>query len=183
LEEDEQPTTRRLQARAAKSAIRRVQDIYDADKARAELATISDPVQRDKRALELQQLPADEIKQLADRLSKLIPTDCSMDRSKTASTQLYDARSFKRTSANNYVMSSRGEDGSPALDRLLWNMKPDQTYEIDYLNPMGDGSGSDDSSQDDEFIEEWAKRYLQTPGNVSNSEVDDEGSSIRTVLA
>lgn len=62
-------------------------------------------------------------------------------------------------------------------------MKPDKTYEIDYLNPMGDGSGSEDSSKDDEFIEEWAKRNLQTPGNVSNSEVDDEGSAIRTLLA
>jgi hypothetical protein len=160
-----------------------VQEIYDADKARAELATISDPVQRDKRASELQQLVVDEIKLLADRLSELIPTDCSMDRSKIASTQLYDARSFKRTSANSYVMPSRGEDRSPALDRLLWNMKPDKTYEIDYLNPMGDGSGSEDSSKDDEFIEEWEKRNLQTPGNVSNSEVDDEGSAIRTLLA
>jgi hypothetical protein len=183
LQEEEQPTTRRLQARAAKSAVRRVQEIYDANKARAELATISDPVQRDRRALELQRLAADEVKQLAERLSELIPTDCSMDRSKTTPTQLFDARSFKRTSSNNYVMSSQGDDWIQALDRLLREVKPEKTYEIDYLNPMGDDSGSEDSFKDDEFVEEWEKRHLQMPGNVSNSEIDDKGSAIRTLLA
>lgn len=181
LDESEQPSTRRLQARAAKSAIRRVQELFDAESASAELDKISDPSARDKKAAELRQAVEAEIQFLARRLSDLIPTDGSLNTRADDKVQQYDSGSFTRTSSHEYIMPSRERIGSLSLERLLRisNVNPSSSAgdDIDYLNPMGVGV----QDIDDEFIAEWLKRYAAT-GNVTNEESDDSGDKLKSFL-
>lgn len=73
LKQGEKPSLLRLQARAAKSAIRRVQQLYDADLAREELNAISDANKRSKRASEMRKETEEEIEHLAQRMLDLVP--------------------------------------------------------------------------------------------------------------
>jgi hypothetical protein len=104
LEKDEQPTIRRLQARTAKSAIKRVQQIYDAEGAMDELDGISDSKERDKKALELRKRADDEIKFLAKRLSELVPRGLSDDFKETSRVQQFKQSNYVKTSSHENVM-------------------------------------------------------------------------------
>lgn len=179
LEESEEPSTRRLQSRAAKSAIRRAQQIYDAESARTELDTISDLNERNERAAMLRLQADKELKYLSNRLSELIPTDLALDQRRTSSVQQYqqyNPNSFSRTSENEYMISTR-TDRSPALERLLNghdNSKDGDSkrYEIDYLNPMGDNS----DETDNEFVEKWSKRYKKTTDDAATDDEEEDSS-------
>ena len=164
--EGEVPSTRRLQARAAKSAIRRAQEIYDPRVAEEKLAGISDPDERNQKAKELRRNAELEIQFLAKRLSELIPTDLSLDDQRV---QQFEVRSYTRTSTNEYVVQS------PTINDLLEKTGASSSYDIDYLNP----SGKPTSLKDDEFIEEWEKENRQAKGTEGDQGDDD----IRTVLA
>jgi hypothetical protein len=179
IKESELPSTRRLQARAAKSAIKRALELYDAQNATAELDKIADPIERSKKAAELRQAVDEEIKLLGQRLTELIPNDLSLDRVGDAKVQQYDSNSFIHASANEYVMPFRG-DKSQSLESLFKSQKGNLTSaadEIDYLNPMGDSN----DGVDDEFINEWMKRYLDR-GNSTNEENDDQENAVQTFL-
>ena len=76
-------------------------------------------------------------------------------------------------------MPSRG-DKSQSLESLFKTQKGNLTSvadEIDYLNPMGDSN----DGVDDEFINEWMKRYLDR-GNSTNEENDDQENAVQTFL-
>ena len=106
LKKGQTPSLRRLQARAAKSAIRRVQELYDADAAAKELAAIADPKERQARALKLRQETQQEIETLAQRLTDLVPSDNG------PSTEFKDRflmQRYKRTQAANFVRVSSHE--------------------------------------------------------------------------
>ena len=181
MDDLELPSTRRLQARAAKSAIKRVQEIYDTESATAELDKIADPLDRDKRATELRRAADEEIKLLAQRFSELIPTDLCLDTGGGTKIEQYDSSSFIRTSANEYVMPSARGERSSTIENLFKSHQGDPksaaAYEIDYLHPMGDSR--DDT--DDEFLEEWSKQY-SAGGNSTVTEDDDQGNTIKTFL-
>lgn len=180
LKESELPNTRRLQTRAAKSAIKRVQEIYDAESARAALDKITDPAERDQKAAEFRLAAEEEIKFLAQRLSELIPNDFALGSGQGTDVQQFDSRSFTRASSHEYIMPSR-RDRSPTLEQLLKSLKgkvKSPGDHIDYLNPMGDGS----DNADDEFIEEWSKRYLASRGNSTKEGDDDQENAIETFL-
>lgn len=136
LKENEYPSTRRLQARAAKSAIRRAQDIYDSVGAKSKLDEIEDPEERRQQAVQMRQETEDEISFLAERLSQLIPTDLSLDDRRNTRIQQYAPTDYVKTSSNEYVNRSR------AIETLRSNAKE----EPDYLN------------QDNEFVDEWIKQ-------------------------
>lgn len=184
MKDSEKPSTRRLQARAAKSAIKRVQEIYDAESVNAELDKIPDPRERNKKAAELRRAAEEEIKLLAQRLSELVPTDLCLDTGESTKIEQYDSSSFHRTSKNEYVMPSAGRERSTTIENLFKKQREDITssaaaYTVDYLNPMG--TSRDDT--DDDFLEEWSKRY-SAGGNSSlnDDDDDDEGGTIKTIL-
>jgi Skp family chaperone for outer membrane proteins len=176
------PSIRRLQSRAAKSAIRRVTDIYNAERAEAELNQIADPVQREQRASALRQEPEMEIKQLADRLTDLVPTDLSWDESESdLRLEQYQAVNNLGSLKQKYKLPSI-ETGSPALKKLFDDYRsPSNTvgesYKIDYLNPMG----AQDLSADDEFLIEWLRKNQGfKPGKGKHP--DDGENLIETIL-
>jgi hypothetical protein len=169
LEESKLPSTRRLQARAAKSAIRRVQEIYDAASARSELFKIEDPLERNRVAVRMRRKADDEIKYLATKLSELIPTDLSLDDGRHTRIQQYAPTEFVRTSSKEYVIRSNREhsDAIKSLTDALEEESPG--HEIDYLNPSG-------KDRDDGFVEEWLKRS-------QDGSSDDDDPDIKKVLA
>jgi len=167
--------TRRLQSRAAKSAILRAKELYDSEAIRRELESISDPAEREKRKAEDRQATEKEIQQMAERLSDLIPTDLSLGNDPLITPMgMFDSNSFKRTSSHEYVMSG----ASPTVQNLFRSLRNatglSAAYTIDYLNPMGNAT-SNNSTADDEFIEAWTKQQQQQqPGpNRSENENDD----------
>jgi hypothetical protein len=170
-EENELPTTRRLQARAAKSAIRRAQEIYDAASARGALDAIEDPKERKRLAAKMRQEADNEIKYLATKLSELIPTDLSLDDGRHTRIQQYAPTDFTRTSSKEYNIRSN-RDQSDAIKSLTDAVKEESPGdEIDYLNPSG-------KPQDDGFVEEWIKRSEE-----GSSGDDNDDSDTKTVLA
>lgn len=170
MEESELPSTRRLQARAAKSAIRRAQEIYDAASARGALDAIEDPKERKRLAFQMRLDAENEIKYLATKLSELIPTDLSLDDGRHTRIQQYAPTDFTRTSSKEYNIRSK-RDQSDAIKSLTDAIKEESPGdEIDYLNPSG-------KDRDDGFEEEWLKL------NQYGSSDDDEDPDTKTVLA
>jgi hypothetical protein len=168
-EENELPATRRLQARAAKSAIRRAQEIYDAASARGALDAIEDPEERKRLAVRMRVEADNEIKYLANKLSELIPTDLSLDDGKNTRIQQYAPSDFTRTSSKEYNIRSN-RDQSDAIKSLTDAMKEESPGdEIDYLNPSG-------KDRDDGFVEEWLKRS-------QDGSTDDDDPDTNMVLA
>ncbi len=153
----ETPSTRRLQARAAKSAIKRAQEIYDPTATRQVLDAIHDPVERNRKATELRQQAEQEIQYLASRLSELIPTDPSPDiRNSKTRVQQYAPNDFVRTSKNELVLirpsGGAGSDDSPAIRFLLENY----------------GKTRSENNQVD-FVEAWVKQNREWTGQYDNS--------------
>jgi hypothetical protein len=170
LEEKELASTRRLQARAAKSAIRRAQEIYgEAASARSALDAIEDPKERNRQAARMRREADDEIKHLATKLSELIPTDLSLDDGGQTKMQQFAPTDFVKTSSKEYNIRSNREQ-SDAIKSLTDDLKEESPGdEIDYLNPSG-------KDRDDGFAEEWLKR------NQDGSS-DDDDPDTKTVLA
>jgi hypothetical protein len=179
---NEAPSIRRLQARAAKSAIRRVNEIYNSTLAQATLDHIVDPTERSEKAFSLRQEAEMEVNRLADRLANLIPTDNLFDVSSSdLKIEQYNSGNYIQSSTHLYTLPSLQTE-SPALQKLfdefiVRNYNKSATYDIDYLNPMG----IRDLSSDDEFIAEWYKKHPTS--RLRNIEsIDDEENTMETVL-
>lgn len=153
----ERLSTRRLQARAAKSAIRRVQEIYDASRASKELDRIKDPQERQRVAAEMRRKAKEEVEFIARRLSELIPMDDSPNDTGSTRMEQFADRKLKKVAPNQYMMNSPLEVSSV----------------IDELKQQ---SISDD--KDDEFVEAWLKQQQQRPSKGAGDE-----DTIETALA
>ena len=195
LDENETPSTRRLQARAAKSAIRRAQAIYNDSAARSILNEIKDPKERQLKASQMRHDAEEEIRSLALRLTELIPTDLSLDDGENTEIQQFTSNKFVQTSPNEYVIVSPTEEKSPVVNNLLGKQQDSDT-EIDYLNPSGKNKSSEstttqddsvssdnnvdkeenDENNDNEFVEEWLRR-----ANYEGENDDDD--DFKTFLA
>jgi hypothetical protein len=202
------PSSRRLQARAAKSALKRAQEIYSASDAQIELDQIQDPVERNAKARELRQQADNEIKFIARRLTELIPTDLALAKERNENDdQLrpFELRDiYERTSANEYTVhrsqtiQNLSDFYSCRRSSLSSTDDADAAmYEIDYLNPSGkqpsrlsgrSSKGSttrqDTLDKDDEFIQEWIKSEQARKDSTPTTSTDiDKDSDDRAVLA
>lgn len=169
LAENEVPSARRLQARAAKSAIRKAQEIQNPRAAREKLDGITDPDERKQAKEELRRRDDAEIQFLAKRLSELIPTDLSLDNQQV---QRYEMGGYEHISPHEFVIQS------PTIEDLMKKTGESTSYEIDYLNPSGQPS----PEKDDEFIEAWEKENRRA-GGIEGGQSHDDDDDIRTVLA
>ena len=176
------PSIRRLQARAAKSAIRRVNDIYNANQAATELNKITDPMKRQQRATVLRLEAEVEVKKLADMLTELVPTDLKWDVSESElQIEQYQASYYLGSPKQKKYKIPSMESESPALRQLFKNytgnyMFAGESFEIDYLNPMG----SNDLSSDDEFLAEWYRTYKGSKQGDTNH--SDDGENVITTI-
>lgn len=112
-------STRRLQARAAKTALKRAQYLYDPKRAKETLDAISDPKLRKKKAEEMTRRTAQEIQDLGTKLSQLIPTDAAPELNQNFTVQEYESNEFERTGTSSYVQKGAPRDQSPAISDLL----------------------------------------------------------------
>jgi hypothetical protein len=182
LNETEVPSIRRLQSRAAKSAIKRVNELYrNATTIKSASDQIADPVERQKQATIVQQDIDAEIQSLADRLANLVPNDLSSEEPDVPIEQFVLGTPKRKAGTNqySYIIPSL-QSHSPALQRLFADYYANQStasYEIDYLNPMG----TNETSLDDEFIAAW---YQRNPGKplASDDKQDDQESYEETFL-
>jgi hypothetical protein len=119
LKKDEKPSSRKLQARAAKSAIRRVQELYDVQALNNQVDTISDPEKKKKKKAELREMTKTEIKYIGKRLSQLIPT-ANFDDIDEIQIQQFKQTKFRKTGSNEYVMTGGPppQFSSSAIDLL-----------------------------------------------------------------
>jgi len=167
----ERMTTRRLQARAAKSAARHVQKLYNSVEASEELKGIQDPVEREKRAKAMRQDVQKEIDYLAKRLSDLVPTDLSLDDPWTfRPVEAYTMKDFVKTSSNEFLVRDK-----TAVEKLLDDNR-DDSADTDYFDIIA----KDLKAQDDEFIEEWSR---QRYGEKDEAIDDDDDGRVDTTLA
>jgi hypothetical protein len=168
------PSIRRLQSRAAKSAIQRVTEIFNSERILVELSQLNGDSERQHRAATLRHEAEMEVKHLADRLADLIPNQSSWDESELElRIEQYSSGNVLRASSQAFRLPSI-ETESPALrklfDKYTMLAKPTMTYEVDYMNPMG----SSELSADDEFIIEWNEQ--NKAGAMENSQ-DGENST------
>jgi hypothetical protein len=168
LDKNEKPSARRLQARAAKSAIRRVQELYDSQAAKKELDGIADPAERNRRARELREQTDVEIKYLAKRLTELVPQGFSPEFENRGNIQRFKQAGFKRTSANEYVTDNpfANESAQEMLFRNYHGEKQEISRETD-SEPKDEHTP--DSGEPDDFVE----AYLEDLENSRNNDGDD----------
>lgn len=172
LGNNEKPSTRRLQARAAKSAIKKAQDLYDASSAaKAELDGIADPTERNRRARELREQVEVEMKYMAQRLAELIPTGPSPEFKSSRDIQQLKQTNFKRTGSNEYVAETPIANDFDGENFLRDYMK--ETSGEAHSDTIDDGAPQ--RGESDEFVE----AYLE---HLENGKDDDDGDE-GTVLA
>lgn len=120
------PETRRLQARAAKSAVRRVQDLYGTNSEL--LKNLPDGEEKLKKTAELKAKIEQETELLAKRLTELVPLDLALDNPNATLVGQMDISNFERVSSHEYVMKQQGVvTTSRAVKELLDSIAGNQT--------------------------------------------------------
>jgi hypothetical protein len=167
LYDGEKPSLRRLQARAAKSAVRRVQDIYNTTNARVELDRITDPEERELRAQQMQKEAQEEIDFLAKRLTELVPTDLALEDPTLSQIERYAINDFEKISPHEYVIR-RGGDRLSVVERLLKDTRESAFVDYDDLS----ASIAAEIEEYSRRLERQRKRDIQ----------DNDGDEIKTVF-
>lgn len=160
LEKDEKPSIRRLQARAAKSAVQRVNELYDPKRAKEALKDISEPSERKKKAAEIRKQTDDEIKYLAKRLTELVPAGASEEFERKSYIQQFRQTNFKRTSPHEYNMDD--PFGTESATEILFNRN---------LDTSKGNENATSSNNSDDFLE----AYIQ---DLENDKDDSDDSPI-----
>ena len=166
LEPDEKPSIRRLQARAAKSAIRRVQELYDAESASEILDQIEDPDERDRMAKALREKNEIDIKYLANRLTELVPTSYSGEFDDFGKIEQFrDTRRYKRTSSHEYTVENLVDTESLTGVKIPTNadIRVDGSDKVSSNTPI--------EEFDDEFLESFLEHH-------ENNDSDDSDESM-----
>ena len=182
LEPDEEPTIRRLQARAAKSAIKRVQQLYDTASAANELDGITDSKEREKKVLEMRKRTKDEVEYLARRLTELVPVGFSEEFEETTRVQQFRQKSnYVKTSSHEYFMKDPpiAEPPTTSLKDIGSSTLDAETAEITKLD------ATSSPGEDDEFVETFVKRMKNVveDGSDDDDDDDDDDDKIEMMLA
>lgn len=163
LEPGERPSLRRLQARAAKSAMKRARDLYDAEQAASELDKTSTPDERRARARELRKQTEDEIKFLAKRLTELVPPR-DQDQSEFSGRFLFQKYKEKQ---NYSKMTNELLEDDP--------FRPVSSIEQLWADTPPQNSEAFVGESEDEFLDAYAK---QRYGLDSGDEDEEDGPQI-----
>ncbi|CAJ1930277.1 unnamed protein product [Cylindrotheca closterium] len=162
LEPGEKPSIRRLQARAAKSAVRRVQELYNAEAASEKLDQIEDPDERDRMAKAFREKTEIDIKYLANRLTELIPNSYSGEFDDFGEIEQFrDTRRYKRASSHEYTFENLVDTES------LVGFKTPTSADI-----RVDGSEKDSSSRNP------IKEFESSLDHLENKDSDDSDESM-----
>jgi hypothetical protein len=175
LADQDTPSARRLQARTAKSAIHRVQNLYTASA--SELDGISNDKKRDRRQKELKAEIDKEVQYLARKLSELVPTTDSEIFGSDEGSQIYLLRDYVKTGDNEYKLKQPlPQNESLVMTKLFKdNQIPNPTKVIDLGIKLGDSDEQEENisnQRDDEFIQ----AYLEQKKNVGSD--NDEGNTV-----
>jgi hypothetical protein len=175
LEEGEQPSLRRLQARAAKSAIRRVQELYNSEAATKELNSISDPDERGKKALDMRKRTDEEIQHLAKRLTELVPSGMSGEfEDTTRIQQLRQKSNFVKTSSHEYVLRNDPPENMSSAESIFEDLTVMNSKVIEPTEADETPSANEEDSSIQEPPQQKRKDENGVDDTVSNSDKDDE---------
>jgi hypothetical protein len=169
------PSARRLQARAAKSAIHRVLNLYNASA--SELDGISNYKKRGRRQKELKAETDNEVQYLARKLTELVPTTDSEEFGSEEGSQIYLLRDYVKTGDNEYKLKQRLPQNESLVPTKPFkdNQIPNTTKITDLKIKLGDLDEQEENitnQRDGEFIE----AYLKQKNNVGSD--NDEGNTV-----
>ena len=154
LQEGEEPTSRRLQARTAKSAIRRVQAIYSGDTVKQELSSITDPDEREQKKKLMRQRSEVEIQYLRDALTNLVP----IDDSDPIPVKIFREKSFKKISPNEFLVIEEDSHDVIPIDDVSRKVMLNANNESSESVPPSQDCKESVTGTDDDFIEAWQKQ-------------------------
>jgi hypothetical protein len=145
-----------------------------------ELEGISDPKEREKKALELRKRTNDEIQCLTKKLTELVPIGLSGEfDDKTRVKQFRQRQSnYKKVSSHEYVMLEPLDprESQHATDRLV----EDYTASTrEFQEATAQEAQGNAPNEEDEFI----KAYIRQKGRIGDDESEEDGDDNRIVLA
>jgi len=186
LKKGEQPSLRRLQARAAKSAIRRAQQLYDPQRAKNELDNIVNTEERNARAAEMRKSAEEEMNFLAKRLSELVPppSEKSIEfKDRTAVKRFQQRRQpsgWIRVNSHEYrPLFDDPEDAVNSVEQDIMNFESQSEANLmeSDVHTRLDDKDQDVANvdvNDDEFVE----AFVRQQANLSNLDEDDDYTQI-----
>ena len=194
LEKCEQPTTRRLHARAAKSALKRINYLWQDFTVQKKQITndVKDSSEREEKIREMEQKIKDEAKYWGKRLLDLLPTDCPEGAENPLMIQgPSQERKFIKGENNELILIDPVDELKDSL-LAAWTKSFKKRYEVVELDDdnnemnMSDGSGSKKNAtspannttnlKTDEFLEEYLKDLEAIKLEEKNSkELEDAG--------
>ena len=181
LGDGEKPSTRRLQARAAKSAILHMKKLrYNMT---VELDALSGP-EKKRRSKELDQLWEKERRFFADRLAELVPTDRTNDfRNASNLEQFFKPRSFTKTSSHEMTIDAPLYDSRPGRTVIDIMRDPEYSAEFESLEAFTKDIDITDFDEDEfvaAYMESTEREKLRQHGNDdgSNEKDDDDGPNL-----
>lgn len=122
LDEGEKPTSRRLQARAAKSAVRRAQAIYEsATEENQRINSIVDTDERERMRSRNEYRMEKELEYIRKQLTDLIPNDNSEPIDFTIFTP---RKRIRRVAKNHYVIETEKGPGEEESGQLVARLRP-----------------------------------------------------------
>ena len=171
----QKPTIRRLQARAAKSAIRRVQVLYDPEAKEKMLDGISDPQEREQKLRQLKRDIEEEVQYLARQLSNLVPRG-SPDDFPMSEVKIFRHRKYSKISDYEYSAQDIFEDG--LMTRIIKGVKDPRKGAANDVDEKirGKTTSRKDSCKnptgESEVVKKSAKNYTTIPTENDNEFVD-----------
>lgn len=202
LKKEEKVSTRRLQARAGKSAVARANDLY---RERNEITAgivenVKDPVERQKQIDQVREKVEEEVAYLAQRLTELIPTEADPSDGPGLKLQNYIPNSTMEVGGQKlkFILPSDRSNTVEALLRQFADKSgttsadnhpgPGESIEVIPLEDEEE-SGKDDSNtndkndtlQPDEKRDEFVESYLKQKfggGKKNDDDSDDDDTGI-----
>lgn len=155
------PSVHQLRARAAKSAVRRVQRLYNPAIARDRLDRIDDPVERRRVGAMMRQENEEEVRRLANALLELIPTNAP------------PPRETEPVTVEMVLQSDAGLQTSvPSMDSFVASKKVDEFTELSHkaFAEEGDADAAYERIyQDDDDIYSDSRNRTEVEGDSGDS--------------
>jgi hypothetical protein len=149
LQAGEKPSVYRLRARAAKSAVRRANDLFDPKRASDILSGIEDTQERARVATELRRNAQKEVDYLAQRLVELTPTNAPLDPGLTEKFRVMKESQMLGLDIPDPqdLVAQEGTTPSSGLDELIRQEILDDEVELDDMRRAM--AGGDDEDEDE----------------------------------
>ena len=194
-------TTRRLQTRAAKSAIKRCQELLDLQKLNDSVASIDDPKERKAKKKELREATKTEMQYMAKKLTELVPIAHSTELLFDAEKTMQYNQVFKKVGSHEYRAVSNTKVGwkelmaaakqsatgggpttittkSTAGNNTAMKIEVSPSVEVIVDEDDSDNGFDAESYYDDALEWAWNSNVTSTTNATSSIDEDDVGNDV-----